>query len=204
METGVVEPPRTAATPETVQRTVTDFPGRAERGGSILGAIAGATVVVLSIIGLAGVGVGHLLPIAAIVFGTALLFEGAASGMQRTGGLSTEFVGGIAGIVLGVLALLGVASGILTSSALIVFGGAVFLGAVAHSQRVFASDALSREMVLNSIGAHVLAGMSVVILGILSLVGVGPAPTLTFVGLLTLGAFQLLAGLASTNRLAER
>ena len=105
--------------------------------GGLVDAIGGIATVVLAIVALAGVVPQMLLPVAVIVFGAALLIEGgtmlseyalvlspkasASSSEPHTriehfdgGGLSSLFLMGVAGIVLGVLALLGIGATELT------------------------------------------------------------------------------------------
>jgi hypothetical protein len=89
--------------------------------------VAGLAVIVLTILGLAGVAPNFLVAIATIVFGVGLLLFGAsevatlnrclsqrAAGNAVVGlalnGWSTIFLVGLGGIVLGILALLGVAT----------------------------------------------------------------------------------------------
>src|SRR5262245_35248074 len=98
--------------------------------------------MVLAVIGLAGIRPGGLVSIATVVFGAALLIQGGAmlsefgqiEQIETTsdadvtasgGGLSTLFLVGVAGIVLGVLALLGVHAPILTAISAIGFGAAL-------------------------------------------------------------------------------
>src|SRR5262249_28083397 len=107
-------------------------------GGSMTEALCGAGTVVLALLGLAGIMQGMLASIATIVFGVALLAQGGAIAARfsrlvhetqpyewntRTelgGGMSAEFLGGGAGLVLGVLGLLGVATSVLIPIAVIV------------------------------------------------------------------------------------
>ena len=89
--------------------------------GGFVDALGGIATVVLAIIGLAGVKPEILVAIATVVFGAALLIQGGAmltefaliettpeAQSSSGGGLSALFLVGFAGIVLGVLALLGV------------------------------------------------------------------------------------------------
>lgn len=105
--------------------------------GSSLEAIAGAIAVALAILALANVYPPLLLAIAVIVLGAGLLARGGAiaagytglgsAGPERRGsggrlgvGSGLEMVTGFAGIVLGILALLGVAAETMASVAVIV------------------------------------------------------------------------------------
>jgi hypothetical protein len=98
------------------------------------------------------------------------------------GGIAAEAVAGIAGIALGVLALLRVVPLTLASIAIIVFGGALLLGSGASSRinapPVQAGEGgtrrVAREGVYVSTGGHVLIGIAAVVLGILALLGMRP------------------------------
>src|SRR6185437_1450705 len=107
--------------------------------GGLIDAIGGAAAVVLAIIGLSGTNSNMLLAITTIVFGAALLIQSGAIVSELThmtlpsaaesssdefsaGGLSIVFLVGTAGIVLGVLALIGIYTVELTSIAVIAFG----------------------------------------------------------------------------------
>jgi hypothetical protein len=112
--------------------------------GSMIEAVGGFAAVVLSILALVSVAPTYLPPIAAIVLGIALLFEGGAvasrywrlpdevvtgrwASMELASGMVTEFLAGVAGVVLGILALLGFAGILLTTIAGLVFGTALLL-----------------------------------------------------------------------------
>lgn len=188
-------------------------------GGSIVEAVGGAAGLVLAILGLATVLPEVLAAIATIAIGVALLAEGAAlaerytrmvaagdmsrvSAAELGGGTSAEFVAGGAGIVLGLLALLGVAPMTLTAVAAVVFGGALLLGSGATWRLpAIPSDQdeadTGREVLGASAGAQVLVGLSSAVLGIISLVGIAPE-TLVLVALLSVGASVVMSGTAIT------
>ncbi len=192
-------------------------------GGSMIEAVGGAGAVVLAILGLAGVAPFLLAAIATIAVGTALLFEGGtiASRVLRdtdfgsahvdpelTGGLSAEGIAGLAGIVLGILALIRVGGGgaLLNVSPIVIGAGMLFgtgaalrissarasnlTGGVADRSASITHDALSAAA-----GAHALVGIGAVVLGILALIGEAPL-TLVLVSMLALGAVVLLSGSA--------
>ena len=95
--------------------------------GGFVDAIGGVATIVLAIIGLSGAKPEMLVAIATIVFGAALLVQGGAilseyvgiifpdgaGSMEEFGGSSVSalFMAGAAGIVLGILALVGVEFG---------------------------------------------------------------------------------------------
>jgi hypothetical protein len=196
-------------------------------GGSSLEVIGGAGAVVLAIIALAGFLPLYLTSIACIAIGGALLAHGASvaarwndtisrmgSTMERTevaGGLGSEVLGGCAGIVLGILALVGVMPMVLLSVAAIVLGASVLFAAPAEPPIArFASDRdrkigrLTFQAVEASSGTMVLAGVGAAVLGILALLRVGPPLVLSVVAMLALGGAVLLAGGALTTRFARR
>jgi hypothetical protein len=170
--------------------------------GSVAEAICALVTIVLTILALAHVAPNFLVAIATIVFGAALLLHGStalaeygrmyvqAGGSSSPtmpvsdGGLSAVLLAGAAGVVLGILALLGISTTELTAIAVIAFGGALVLGsssalrlhlfklALAKAdERVqrLASDALAGEMLSSSAGFFGLAGLSAIVLGILAL-----------------------------------
>ncbi|PSJ62871.1 hypothetical protein [Pseudaminobacter soli (ex Li et al. 2025)] len=117
------------------------------------------------------------------------------------------FLVGAAGIVLGVLALIGLASQTLTAAAVIAFGGALLLtsNSVWHlyrakqasyrngaTQTVSAAEFVAGEMAAGSAVLQCLSGAAIV-LGILAAAGTNPS-VLTLVGLLILGATILMTG----------
>jgi hypothetical protein len=199
-------------------------------GGSITEAICGAAVVVLAIIGLTGMGnlAGYMASIATIAFGVALLAQGGAvaarwsrllhdampseweSRTELGGGMGAEFLAGGAGVVMGVLGVLGMATATLIPIAIIVFGGALLLGSgstvelgsfsVDGPRERFAD--LSRQAAAASSGAQVLLGIAAIVLGIIALVGIDPV-VVTLVALLVLGASVLFSGTAISSRMAS-
>ena len=121
------------------------LPSDASRGSdSIVELVAGLAVVVLTILGLAEVSPTFLVALATIVFGVGLLLYGTAALSQLnaalarysaseaslggiSSGWSTVFLAGVAGIVLGILALLGVSSTQLVAIAVIAFGASLLI-----------------------------------------------------------------------------
>ena len=128
--------------------------------GGLIDAIGGLATVVIAIVGLSGVNAPMMASIATIVFGVALLIQGGAmlseyaqiifpAGSRTTnvegfGGssLSVVFLVGAAGIVLGVLSLLGIEPATLTPIAAIAFGSALVLS----SNAVWQLHVLSQEV----------------------------------------------------------
>ncbi len=120
------------------------FAREAEPVGLLTEGAAGIAVIVLAIIGLAGISTGVLVSIATIVIGVGLMVQAFNSAAQNsklmavnavTNPTGTELAGevmvdclcGLTGIVLGILALVGIAPTHLVPPALIVFGGALVL-----------------------------------------------------------------------------
>jgi hypothetical protein len=193
--------------------------------GGFVDAIGGVATIVIAVVGLAGVKSEMMVAIATIVFGVALLVEGGAmlseyanlvfpsgsrpAAIENFGGvgLSAHFLAGAAGIVLGVLALLGIASITLTSIALIAFGAALALSSnsvwrlhqlkramlPAENQPISGTTILASEMASESAGALTLAGLAAIVLGILAVAGLNPI-VLTLAALIAVGATLVLTG----------
>ena len=186
---------------------------------------AGIAVVVLTILGLADVSPGALAAIATIVIGAGLLMQVADAGTEYArltaksdaapltgvmfgGGATVGFLAGGVGIVLGILALLGVNAAHLTPAALIVFGGALLLSAGVSAEmnkaRIHASSesaaarAMAEQAATAAAGAQALIGLAAIILGILALVPTH-ATILLLVGLLAVGASLLLTAAATAG-----
>lgn len=192
-------------------------------GGSAIEAIGGIGAVVLTIIGLAGIVPHLMLSIAVIAVGAALVVEGAAIAAEYSrvlaevgggsainvelgGGVAMEFLGGAAGIVLGILALIGIVPHLLNPIAAIVFGAALVLstGTMTQFRNIGPSyseaERLARGAVSGGVGIQALAGLGAIVLGILALVGTNPL-VMTLVALLAVGAAILFTGTAITSRL---
>ena len=172
--------------------------------------------VVLSILGIVGVFPTYLAAITVIGLGTILFFEGgnvilhyselldeaggtnlvSASAVSR--GITAEFLAGMAGIVLGILALLRIVPMTLLSVAVITYGGTLMLTSgesVWLDSFVAKDNAIMRQLMhcmsLAAAGAQVLAGLAALVLGILALVGIA-SMTMVLVALLATGASILL------------
>jgi hypothetical protein len=172
--------------------------------------------VVLSIIGLVHVFPNYLAAIATIGLAVMLLFEGAsvvfrsyellseagaadkvdASEVSRA--VTAELLAGVAGLVLGILALVGIVPLTLMAAAVILYGGMLVLtsgefiwldGLIAGENDVV--QQLVRSLRGAAADAQLLVGLAAVVLGILSLVGI-KAMTLVLVALLAIGASALL------------
>ena len=194
--------------------------------GSIMEAVVAIGAIVLSIIGLAGMLSNVMAAIATIIIGGALLVEGGAIGsdygrlisesreesggfdaVELGGGLTAEFLGGIAGIVLGILALFGTAPTVLMPAAVIVFGAALLLGSAAAAELNWVANTPTGQPANETVrgattaasGGHVMVGLSALVLGILAVIGITPL-VLTLVALLALGTAMLFSGSALGSR----
>lgn len=188
--------------------------------GGFVDALGGIATIVLAIIGLSGVQSLDLLSIATIVFGAALLIQGGAmlsefavieatprsNVVSAGGGMGALFGVGVAGIILGVLALLGVQSMILNSVALIAFGGALIVSSSAVWQLLTSRSMASRfegsssmlrvvatEVATGSASLQGMAGLAVIVLGILGVSGIHSL-ALTLIALIVAGAAIVLTG----------
>jgi hypothetical protein len=171
--------------------------------------------VVLSILALASIFPNDLAAITVIALGvvlgcqganvvlryTDLLYEAGATpdprAMELGRGITAEFLAGLAGVVLGILALLRIAPMTLMSAAVITYGGTLLLTrneSVSLNLTGKENDALRQLM--ESMGkaterAQVLTGLGAVTLGILALVGLAPT-IMILVALLAIGISMLL------------
>ncbi|MFB9264760.1 hypothetical protein ACFFWD_16560 [Bradyrhizobium erythrophlei] len=194
--------------------------------GGLVDAIGGVATIVVAIVALSGVGQPMLAAVATIVFGAALLIQGGtmlteytkligqpgavgtAAELTGAGGLSALFLVGAAGIVLGVLALIGISSQTLTAAAVIAFGGGLLLSSTSvwrlyrakqasyraeAARTVSGAEFLAGEMAAGSAVLQCLSGLAAIVLGIVAVTGTNPN-VLTLVGLLVLGATVLLSG----------
>jgi hypothetical protein len=208
----------------------TRTPETAAAFGGVMDAMGGIATAVLAIIGLAGYRPELLAGVATIVFGAALLIQGGtllseysqvyspAGAMQMASdamggdGLAAMFPVGIAGIVLGILALIGVASYALTSISVIAFGAALMLSAQSVRRLYRMQSELRRgatgtysireflagEMAAGSAGIQFVAGLGALVLGIIAVVMAATVRSelLTLVALLIVGLTNIISGSA--------
>jgi len=192
------------------------FANEAEPVGLLTEGAAGIAVIVLAIIALAGVSPEALTSIAAIVIGVGLMVQAFNSAAEHSkmvtanAGTSThavEFGGdvmvdcmcGLTGIVLGILALVGMNAAHLLPPALIVFDGALLVsGAMAVRPRTLSVSGPGSEATVIRYqgspaagGMEILIGLAAVVLGILALLMTG-AWVLVLVGFIAVGAAMLL------------
>jgi len=176
--------------------------------GSAVQSLAGIAGVVLAVLGLLGVLPTLMAAIAAICIGVALISQGGAihaqfaslMGRAAGGEPSAGVLGGAAGIVLGVLALLGLTPNVLLAVAVIVFGATLLVSSAAAGRLQAASATAGYE---TQGGAHTLLGLGAGVLGLLALLAVGGEGgglLLTLIGLLVLAAGLTLGGGVTTTR----
>jgi hypothetical protein len=170
-------------------------------------------VIVLAVIALAGVSVHLLASIATIVIGVGLMvqaFNGAAEsaklaadsvGADVGGEVMVDCLCGMTGIVLGILALVGINAGHLVPAAPIVFGGALLLGGSINMRpekpAVGQSHKRNSHRLVPGIGRCRRHGdpdwHRGIVLGILSLILATEAASIqVLVGVLAVGAALLL------------
>jgi hypothetical protein len=196
-------------------------------GGALAETITGASVVVITIIGLSGFMPGVMLSIATIGLGLSFLFEGGAVASRLSnllaevtkgrvdiaelgGGLSAEFIAGFGGVALGILSLAGVASTILMPIAAIAFGIALVMGSgvkarvnhlsISNRNEPKLVRQIAREALMAASGVEILVGMAAIALGILSVIGIYPIE-LSFVAVLAVGGMVLFSGTALGGRM---
>lgn len=196
-------------------------------GGTSLETLGGIVAVVVCIVGFSQLPF-QMAATGAIAIGFALFAQGASIAarwrdtvrrieglrvppQELAGGVSTEVFGGITGIVLGILAFVGVKPLVLLPAAAIVFGGALLLGGSAQPDLVFLAPErnprvarTSYNAIQTSGGVMVLVGVASAVLGILGLLQVGPVLTLCLAAYLAIGASLVFAGGALTARLLRR
>jgi hypothetical protein len=196
-----------------------------------LGATAGGiALIVLSILALAKLDPTLLNAIAVILAGIALLIEDGqlsskyahapsytpAYGLQAStirDAASAGILAGISGIVLGILAILGIAAATLTAVAIVVFGAAVLLDfpARAHLSALRMMNRESSEQpakfafatASRANASAMLVGVALITLGVLALAGLTTSILVT-VALLSLGAYLFLQNAAVVGSLFER
>jgi hypothetical protein len=176
--------------------------------GSLGETVAGAGAVALGVLGIIGLLPGVLASVAGIAAGFSVLVGSAALGARATrlvgervksnreigSGLGLAAMAGLAGIVLGILALLDVSRLELLSIAPIVLGAGLLIGSAAMARfEQFVRIERGTEAVYVASGADVLVGAGAIVLGILALSGVAPM-TLSLIGILAVGAAALMSG----------
>lgn len=122
---------------------------------------------------------------------------------ETSSGLFAEAIGGIATMVLAILALSGVSAEYLLSIAIIVFGAALLIegtSLVTDFTHVLSArpEALRFQVGASGISAVFLTGISGIILGVLTLLGVG-SHILPSAAIIVFGSAMLLTSSAAFN-----
>ncbi|MGH7782120.1 MAG: hypothetical protein ACREQR_20085 [Candidatus Binataceae bacterium] len=202
------------ATTEADKQALVGLGTRSSLGGSV----GGIVLIILGILALARIDPLLLTPIAVIVGGIALLIEDGNLAARYVNalshlpgenldvsaladGMSAGVLAGVGGIVLGILALIGIAPEPLASVAIIIFGAAVLFDFAARTQikalKVINSGSSERSARLaiaaasSTSTAGALVGVGLVTLGILALAGLVPW-ILVAVALLSFGVYLFL------------
>lgn len=188
----------------------------AEPLGLLSEGAAGIAAIVLSVIALAGISPAVLASITTIVIGVGLMVQAfnsaagssrglaagaaAAAPMTDVGGETmVDFFTGIAGVILGVLALVGINTPHLIPAALIVFGGGLLLSGAIEMRPKYApivtpggqTQLIPTQGAAATGGMEVMVGIAAIVLGILSLIFM-TSWVLVLVGFIAVGAALLM------------
>lgn len=203
-------------------------------GGSSAAALCGLGAAVLGIVGLAGIYPLELCAVAILAAGAGFVFQGGAiaaryqqmrdnivaaegeRGEKATEtGMTSEMVGGVGAIVLGILALIHIVPMTLIAVSAIVLGGTLLLGSgasyetiemAAADQQNFDAVRTAHRAASSAAGVDVLMGLGAVTLGILAVIGVGSArtsPDLALIALLVVGVGQLVTDTTLAARMTS-
>jgi len=162
---------------------------------------AGAlAVIVLSVLGLAGLYPSLMAAIAVVILGAALIFEGLAllscfgslacgpgqegESVEWGGAIAGKLLGGIGGLVVAIVVLIGIAAPNLLALAVLIFGAAF----------------LFTSMVSVTPGTQEIVGAGAFVLGLLAVTGL-PSLTLVLVALVGLGLMMFVNGAVSERRI---
>jgi hypothetical protein len=193
------------------------FPSEVEPLGLLSEGAAGIATIVLAVIALAGIAATALASIVTIVIGVGLMVQAFNSAAERAkaipagaaptalssgigGEVMVDVVTGITGIVLGILALVGINATHLVPAALIVFGGALLLSGVVEivprPVPVAAAGGGPAQIATYqgsaaTGGLEVMVGVAAIVLGILSLILMS-SWVLVLVGFIAIGAAMLM------------
>ena len=202
---------------ENYQKYIMMRPVRRAMGIAFSQALLGIGAATLAVIGLEHFAAAWLLAIATIVVGAGLLFEGGvfsaryAALLSQTekvpfrlrGWMVAEFVAGLAGITLGILALLNFAPFVLIPVAAMSMGIAQILNSGLNT-RLNAleisgakSEGLNREEARETVNPYTglggFMGLGALVLGVVALAGITPL-VLSLIAILSIAAAHLLNG----------
>jgi hypothetical protein len=202
------------------------LPAEIAGGGSVAESVAGAGAIILSVLGLVGMFSKLFAAIATLAIGGAFLLGAGATAVELSrllsgdtrrwvrgeiaSGATVEFFVGAAGIILGILALLGRLPYALMPVATIIYGAGLLLssGATAKLNSCLVhgngeherAERIAGDVLYGAAGADVLIGLGGIVLGILGLAGFVPL-TLSLVAMIAFGAGILMSGGAVAGRL---
>ncbi|NLE36584.1 MAG: hypothetical protein GX621_01005 [Pirellulaceae bacterium] len=203
-----------------------DAVSRWTNGTLMVQSVCAATVVVLSILGLAQLHPLNMAVAATIGVSAALALQGLIAGgfyshiisdccsqpvlRDIRTGLTAELLAGLAGLAIGFWSLLGPDPGVLIAVAVIVMGTGLLLGAGLHNRLAHCSGGnpyirpffqhVNSDLVAAAAGTEVTVAAGAIVLGILSLLGPNSPPFL-LVGLLALGSSNLVTSIAMAGRM---
>jgi hypothetical protein len=195
---------------------------KALQNPSVFDAAAGTIVTVLAIVGLSGAAPRTMAALSFIGVGIAFVVEAAGTARRSqamapsaspvraeiTASVLTQVFTGVAGFVLGLLALLGVGSFVMLAFASVAFGIALLFGTGAAVQVDTVAANLDpsqtrrviHEAVVGASGARILLAVESGVLGLLALAGVESVTLLLTAGL-SLGVGVLLGAVSLGDRL---
>ncbi len=236
---GAADPVRTEDVRTAARRVGADAPSpmparemrtraKVMAGATATELIVAAAAVVLGVLGLAEVYPIYAAAVAAILVGCGLTLEGAGivaryrkilaqefgtvAGTTAAASTTVQSMAGIAGIVLGILALLGYLPTVLIAVSALVYGGALLFGApeateldaIADDNRYMSQQVAeaTHRATQATAGASALAGMAVGVLGILVLAGTGSLE-LVLIAMIVAGGATLFRGGLFTLRATE-
>ncbi|MBS1117821.1 MAG: hypothetical protein H6Q90_49 [Deltaproteobacteria bacterium] len=206
------------------EREPTHQPDEGIARGSKSELVAAIAGLAAAVIGLAGFHPSSLAAVATIAVGFALLVQGSsianrwthaihipASERSDVLGIGTEVLGGLAAMVIGVLAVIGISPVVLLPAAALVLGSALMLGGPAQPALVELGSATApprwvvvRDRVRASGSVMVMAGVAALVLGILALAAGGPVVRLSLVAMLCVAASLIMVGSSLIARIARR
>jgi hypothetical protein len=191
--------------------------------GSVIELGVGIGAVILAILGLVGKLPEVLLAVAVIGIGGAFIVKSRSIisrfhvFVRETSdvatddlalGMTTEFTAGVAGIVLGLLALMGFVPATLLSVGAVVFGLTLMIGVGVENSLSEIETACgtshhrirktAKETISAISAVPMLLGISAAVLGILSIVGIVAPTVLMLTAMLAVGGAMVFNGLAST------
>jgi hypothetical protein len=202
---------------ENFQRYIALRPMRRAMVIALVQGLLGVGAATLAVIGLEHFAAAPLLAVATIVVGLALLFEGGVisarfsalvSQMHKTpfrlyGWMGVEFVAGVAGITLGILALLHFVPLVLIPVAAMALGIAQMINSglntrlnaweVSGSKSEGLDQEEARETAMPYSGIGGLMGFGALVLGLIALAGVTPL-VVSLVAILSIAAAHLVDG----------